>query len=117
MGDRGRVRRDGGRPVPAHRPVPPRPPGPDPRVVYVRPARPAGPVQRRRGTRGVNRGRRLGPLTREDHTVRGRTITAIVALVALLLTGCAPRVTWMAPTNGARGSSSATPPVNVSAPV
>ena len=47
--------------------------------------------------------------------MRGRTVTAIVALIALLLAGCAPRVTWMAPTNGARGSSSATPPVTVGA--
>jgi pimeloyl-ACP methyl ester carboxylesterase len=43
----------------------------------------------------------------------------IVAVVALLLAGCAPKVRWMAPTNGARAGASATPsgPPNPSAPV
>jgi pimeloyl-ACP methyl ester carboxylesterase len=48
--------------------------------------------------------------------VRRRTVTALAVLVALVLSGCAPRVTWMAPTNGARGSASPNPSTSVNAP-
>lgn len=49
---------------------------------------------------------------------RRRTLTAVAVCAALLISGCAPRVTWMSPTNGhgASASASATPPVNVNAP-
>src|SRR5439155_6272778 len=50
--------------------------------------------------------------------VRRRTAYVIVALIALLLAGCAPKVRWVAPTNGgaARASASASTPANVAAP-
>ncbi len=45
--------------------------------------------------------------------MRRRTVTVIVTLVALLLAGCAPKVRWVAPTNGgARASSSTSPQIN-----
>ena len=47
-GGRGPLRLHGGRPVPAHRAVRPLAAGPRPRVLHLRPARPAGPVQPRR---------------------------------------------------------------------
>jgi pimeloyl-ACP methyl ester carboxylesterase len=40
----------------------------------------------------------------------------IVAVVALLLAGCAPKVRWVAPTNGGRAGATASPQVNVGAP-
>jgi pimeloyl-ACP methyl ester carboxylesterase len=49
--------------------------------------------------------------------VRRRTLTTAAVVVVLLLAGCAPKVTWMSPTNGARGSASPTPSSpNVKAP-
>jgi pimeloyl-ACP methyl ester carboxylesterase len=49
--------------------------------------------------------------------VRRRTVTAVAAVAALLLSGCAPRVTWMAPTNGGPArSASPGASANVNAP-
>src|SRR5207248_5198783 len=76
VGDRGRVRRDGGRPLPTYRTVQAFPPGPDPRVVYLRPARPAGTVQRRRGPRGLTPGSYARTPTRQPAGQRGGTSCA-----------------------------------------
>lgn len=49
--------------------------------------------------------------------MRRRTAYVIVALVALLLSGCAPKVRWVAPTNGGAGAhATASPQANASAP-
>src|SRR5256885_12120157 len=40
-------------------------------------------------------------------SVRRRTVSVVVTVVALLLTGCTPNVRWVSPTSGGAASASA----------